>query len=311
MKLVTIRAGKGLHPGAVLGHHVLDFTLAAPVLSCPSPGHSLRHILEQGAKGFDAARALVESAKELGPDGLQKAGAIAALEDAPLAPPLPDPGIIICAGQTYRSHVIEMSKRRGIDNPEMPATPRGFLKNPNAVIGPGDDIILPKAHPDHVDFEGEFAFVIGRECHNIDAKDALDYVAGYTLINDVSARDWAGGKGTRDQTLLGKQFPSFCPLGPVLASRDEIPDPGAVVLTTRLNGEVMQTGRADDLIFPVEEILAWYSRFYRFRPGDIITTGTPGGTGHGREPKVFMKPGDRIEISVDEIGTLANGVAAA
>ena len=176
------------------------------------------------------------------------------------------------------------------------------------MIGPGDDIVLPASHPNHVDFEGEFAFVIGKDCHDIAGVDAMDYVAGYTLINDVSARDWAGGKGTRDQTLLGKQFPTFCPLGPVLATKDEIPNPASVVLTTHLNGELMQTGRADDLLFPMEEILSWYSRFYQFRAGDIITTGTPGGTGHGRDPKIFLAPGDRIEISVDGIGTLTNHV---
>ena len=306
MKLVSIRSENGLKPGAIIGENVLDFTKAAALFpKCGPVGKSLKHILSLGQAGLDTAKALIDAATG---ESDVFSDVFSPVKSTPLACPLPDPGIIICAGQTYRSHVLEMSKRRGIKNPEMPETPRGFLKNPNAVIGPGDDIVLPASHPNHVDFEGEFAFVIGKDCHDIAGVDAMDYVAGYTLINDVSARDWAGGKGTRDQTLLGKQFPTFCPLGPVLATKDEIPNPASVVLTTHLNGELMQTGRADDLLFPMEEILSWYSRFYQFRAGDIITTGTPGGTGHGRDPKIFLAPGDRIEISVDGIGTLTNNV---
>ena len=138
-------------------------------------------------------------------------------------------------------------------------------------------------------------------------------MAGYTLVNDVSARNWVapvfsssgvwGPIWAWEHNILGKQFPTFCPLGPALATRDEIPDPGSVEITTTLNGEVMQSANTRDLIFSLERVIEYYSQFYLFRPGDVITTGSPPGVGYGRNPKVFMKPGDVVAVGVDRIGT--------
>lgn len=314
MRLVTIEDSRGPCAGTLIGDEVLNFRRAGKIF----PGSldiplSVRTILEGGEDALDRARGLV--AQVQGADGqalsdLRGAGALSPRAEVALGPPVPDPGIIISAGQSYRGHVIEMSRRRGINDPEMPKNPRGFLKNPNALIGPEAAIELPAAYPDHVDFEGEFAVVMGRACHAISAEEARDCIAGYTIVNDVSARDWASGKGTRDETLLGKQFPTFCPMGPALVTKDEIADPHALRLTTTLNGEVMQSEGTDDLIFSFWEIVAWYARFYLLRPGDVITSGTPGGTGHARDPKVYMRPGDRVEITVEGVGTLGNPVTA-
>ena len=318
MKLVTLAGGAGGAapdagtPGALIDGEVVDFACAKALFpeTAALPG-SLRGILTAGAAALTLARRVVDrvaAAQGDARDDLRSVGIVKPLGETKLLAPIPDPGIIISAGQTYRGHVLEMAAKRGIENPELPKTPRGFLKNPNALIGPEAPIRLPRAYPDHVDFEGEFAVVIGRSCHDVTPNEARACIAGYTLVNDVSARDWASGKGTSDQTLLGKQFPTFCPLGPAVVTVDEIDDPHALTLTTTLNGAVMQSEGNDDLIFSLWEIVAHYARFYLLRPGDIITSGTPGGTGHGRDPKVYLKPGDRVEITVGGIGTLGNPV---
>jgi 2-keto-4-pentenoate hydratase/2-oxohepta-3-ene-1,7-dioic acid hydratase in catechol pathway len=203
-------------------------------------------------------------------------------------------------------------------NTPAPKQPTGFFKSVTAVTGPGGPIRLPKSHPDMVDWEGEFSAVIGKPCHNVSEAEALQYVAGYTLINDVSARDWVaavfksegimGAIHAWDHNILGKQFPTFCPMGPSIATADEIPDPGKVDITTSLNGKVMQSACTDDLVFSIPKLIAYYSQFYLFRPGDVITTGSPAGVGYGRNPKVFMKAGDTIEVTVEGIGTLRNPV---
>ena len=187
-------------------------------------------------------------------------------------------------------------------------------------MGPEAPIRIPPSHPDMLDWEGEFSVVIGKPCHRVKAAQALDYVAGYTIVNDVSARDWvapifssAGIMGpihAWEQNLLGKMFPSFCPMGPVLASKEEVPDPGKVKIETRLNGKVMQSANTDDLVFSVPMLIEYYSQFYLFKPGDVITTGSPSGVGYGRHPRVFMKAGDVVEVEVQGVGILRNPVQA-
>jgi 2-keto-4-pentenoate hydratase/2-oxohepta-3-ene-1,7-dioic acid hydratase in catechol pathway len=171
-----------------------------------------------------------------------------------------------------------------------------------------------------LDWEGEFTVVIGKTCHGVKADKALDYVAGYTIVNDVSARDWVApifsASGTMnaihawEHNILGKLFPTFCPMGPCIATKDEVPDPGNVRIVTRLNGQVMQDANTDDLVFSVPKLIEYYSQFYRLLPGDCITTGSPSGVGYGRNPKVFMKAGDSIEVEVAGVGVLSNLVKA-
>jgi len=199
--------------------------------------------------------------------------------------------------------------------------PIGFIKNSAAVCATGDDILLPKSAPDMVDWEGEFACVIGKTCHAVSPEEALDYVAGYTLINDVSARDGLvefltpSGDAPLEVfnrgsfTVLGKQYPTFCPMGPCIVTKDELPDPGNVDLWTTVNGKVMQSANTRNLIHNLATTVSYFSRFYRFEPGDIISTGTPAGVGVGRKPPVFLKTGDVVEVSSPQIGVLRNVVS--
>jgi 2-keto-4-pentenoate hydratase/2-oxohepta-3-ene-1,7-dioic acid hydratase in catechol pathway len=206
----------------------------------------------------------------------------------------------------YAKHLEEM----GVPIPRHPV---GFIKSSHAVIGPGAPIVLPQEFPDMVDLEGEFAFVLGRACHRVGAGEALDYVAGYTIVNDVSARNWVEEfLASKDPffNILGKQLPTFCPMGPALVTPEEVPDPHGLDLTTTLNGEVMQSANTRDLLFTVADLIAFYSRWYAFQPGDVITTGSPPGVGYGRDPKVFMKPGDVVSVTIDRLGTLSNAVVA-
>jgi 2-keto-4-pentenoate hydratase/2-oxohepta-3-ene-1,7-dioic acid hydratase in catechol pathway len=319
MHLVTLSVAGRAAPGILIGEEILDLGAAAGVL--PAAGlvpASMRGLLEGG----DAALELVRSIRRqvLEDEGslstqLRDRGALVSAADVTLLAPVPDPGVILGAGLNYRAHLKEMK-----DTP-VPDRPASLYKSPAAVIGPGAAIVPPQEWADMVDWEGEFSAVFGRACHRVKASEALDYIAGYTLINDVSARNWVPGvfsaKGVFgpihawEHNILGKQFPTFCPMGPTLATRDEIADPGKVNITTTLNGKVMQSACTDDLIFGLRELIEYYSQFYRFRPGDIISTGTPSGVGYGRSPQVFMQPGDVVAIAVKEIGTLSNPVAAA
>jgi 2-keto-4-pentenoate hydratase/2-oxohepta-3-ene-1,7-dioic acid hydratase in catechol pathway len=163
--------------------------------------------------------------------------------------------------------------------------------------------------------------VIGRACHNVAAAEVMDYVAGYTIINDVSARDWLPGffkaEGKMPSLLawelniLGKQLPTFTPMGPVVVTKDEIADDRALSLTTTLNGKVMQSTSTSDLVYGVREVIAHFSKWYRFVPGDVISTGSPSGVGFARKPPVFMRDGDVIAVTVEGVGTLRNPVKGA
>jgi len=201
-----------------------------------------------------------------------------------------------------------------------PEKPAAFTKSVASIIASGEAIKVPKSNPDMLDWEGEFSVVIGKACHDVRAAQALDYVFGYTLVNDVSARDWVapifkaqgimGPIHAWEHNLLGKMFPTFCPMGPCIVTEDELPDPASVQIQTRLNGNVMQDANTDDLVFSVVQLIEYYSQFYLFQPGDVITTGSPSGVGFGRNPKVFMKPGDIVEVEVKQIGVLRNPIEA-
>jgi 2-keto-4-pentenoate hydratase/2-oxohepta-3-ene-1,7-dioic acid hydratase in catechol pathway len=274
----------------------------------------LRGVLEQGPSALDLIRRLVDAARGRAAGALRETRALVPRAGATLLAPIPDPGMILAGGANYHDHLREMKAAA-------PSQPFSFTKSVTAITGDGAPIVLPRSNPGMVDWEGEFSAVIGRPCHGVDAKQALDHVAGYTLINDVSARDWvapvfaaSGVMGpifAWEQNLLGKQFPTFCPMGPVLATRDEIADPNDVALETTLNGEVMQSANTSDLVFDLAALIAHYSRFYRFQPGDVITTGSPAGVGYGRTPQRFMKAGDTVAVRATGIGTLTNPVVDA
>lgn len=208
---------------------------------------------------------------------------------------------IFCIGLNYRRHAEE-------GNLPIPEHPVVFMKNTGSVQAPDEPIVLPRRlRSDRVDYECELAVVIGRPCHNVRREQALRYVLGYTCANDVSARDWqlqwGGGQWCR-----GKTFATFCPLGPVLVTGDEIPDPNRLRLRTILNGQVMQDWTTEDMIFDVPTLVEFLSGSTRLRPGTVILTGTPHGVGAARRPPVYLKTGDVVSIEIERIGTLTNPV---
>jgi 2-keto-4-pentenoate hydratase/2-oxohepta-3-ene-1,7-dioic acid hydratase in catechol pathway len=316
VKLVTLRKPAGGTTGVLLGEEVLDIAACAAIdPEAAAVPATMKALIEAGAPMLDRVRRLLDSVERgSARDRLREAGALVPRAGARLAAPIPDPGVILSAGMNYHGHLKEM-------NTPVPDQPTAFVKSSAAVIGPEEAIRPPPSAPDMLDWEGEFSAVIGRPCHNVSAAEALDYVMGYTLVNDVSARDWVapvfsstgimGPIHAWEHNLLGKQFPTFCPLGPVIATADEIGDPDDVPLETRLNGAVMQSTNTNDLVFNIPRLIEYFSRFHLFRPGDVITTGSPAGVGYGRNPKVFMKPGDRIEVEARGIGVLGNPIAAA
>ena len=212
-----------------------------------------------------------------------------------------EPRDIICIGLNYRKHAAE----GGQPIPEFPVV---FMKNSGTLQNPGDPIVLPrKLKSDSVDYECELAVVIGKECHNVSRADALSYVLGYTCANDVSARDWQMKYGGT-QWCRGKTFATFCPLGPVLVTADEIPDPNALGIRTVLNGQTMQDWNTNDMIFDVPTLIEFLSGSTKLAAGTVILTGTPHGVGGARKPPVFLKHGDTVTIEIDGIGSLTNPV---
>ena len=267
---------------------------------------------------LDGLRSVVDWAEGLNSEASESLASIGALtaEGAALfEAAIHRPSFILAQGLAYKKHLDEM------DVPG-PKTPAYLIKAPSSVTGHRCPIVLPGDHPDMVDWEGEFCAVVGREFHNISPEQVLENLAGYTIINDVSARDWTAAALNKDQSqmqavltwgdnLLGKQFPTFTPLGPVMVTSDEIENPNALELTTTVNGELMQHTNTSDLLFSVEDMIAHFSKWYRFLPGDVISTGSPSGVGYGRDPKVFLKPGDIVEVTVEGVGTLSNPVTSA
>lgn len=223
------------------------------------------------------------------------------MEVVSFLPPL-EPAAIICIGLNYRMH----AKETGASLPEYPVM---FMKNPGAAAAHGEQILLPPScvDPPQVDYEAELAVVIGRKIKNANPAEALDAVMGYTCANDVSARRWQKHSGG-GQWVRGKSFDTFCPFGPWVITADDIKDPQSLDIQCILNGQVMQAGNTSDMIFPVAEIISFLSRSTTLMPGTLILTGTPSGVGFTREPPVFLKKGDVVEVKIDRIGVLKNRV---
>ena len=310
MKFLTIDTNGG-EPGVVIADNlVLNIAQMPEALISGWRPTSVREILENGDAGLEAVRQIVGAAEA---DMNACSAAISEFAETSLAPPVPDPWLIFSVGMNYGRHLAEMN------NTPPPTNPAGFIKTRDSLIGSGKAITVPPQCPDMIDYEGEFCFVFGRECHRVSKEDAMDHVAGYTIANDVSARDWIpdikmgdppfGPIHGWERNIMGKNLPGFTPCGPVIVTKDEITDPHDLHLQTRLNGEVMQDTRTDDLIFKLPEIISYYSQWYRFRPGDVVTTGSPSGVGVGRDPQVFMHAGDTVEIELEGVGILKNTLA--
>ncbi len=289
MKLVTYQLSGQVRLGAlrsvdgvekVYDLNRLDSRLPADMISFLQAGRSALSLAE---------KALAEAAPESG----------VGLAAVKLLAPVPQPGKIICIGQNYLEHAKESGASRA-------AHPIIFSKYNNAVIGPGDSIIIPTvvAKPD---YEGELAVVIGRRGRNIPEAEALSYVGGYMVLNDVSARDW---QNRTSQWVIGKTCDTFCPMGPALVTADEILDPQDLHVRTSINGEEMQNGYTGDMIFPVAVLIADMSQVMTLEPGDVIATGTPPGVGFARVPPRWLRPGDVVRIEVEKVGALENRVVA-
>ncbi|MHB8323087.1 MAG: fumarylacetoacetate hydrolase family protein [Candidatus Dormibacteria bacterium] len=288
MRLVSYRSGAELVPGLEEDGRVIS--LAAV--------HDFQGRWPTG-KGFLAAPAslreqAVERAHTLLVDDGRLAGRLPELQ---LGPPIPDPDKILCLGQNYAEHVAEMRHQR-------PEVPNIFAKFRNCLIGSGEAIRLPRAS-DQVDYEGELAVVIGSRCQRVSEPQALAHVGGYSVLNDVSARDLQFRSA---QYTIGKAADTFCPMGPGVVLAEEIPDPQRLDLATYLNGERVQSGSTADMIFSVAESISFISQVITLEPGDIIATGTPAGVGYKRNPPRFLTPGDLIEVEVLGVGRLSNPV---
>ncbi len=211
------------------------------------------------------------------------------------------PTAILCIGLNYRRHAQETKAR-------VPDHPVVFMKNPASVQNPGDPIVLPRYMlSTQVDYECELAVVIGKRGKNVRATQALDYVLGFTASNDVSARDWQIQRGG-SQWCRGKSFDTFCPLGPMLITPDELGDPNALAIETRVNGQILQRSNTSDMIFKIAELIEFLSGSTTLLPGTVILTGTPEGVGMARRPPRWLVPGDTVEIQIEKIGILRSPV---
>ncbi|MEO8309513.1 MAG: fumarylacetoacetate hydrolase family protein [Pseudomonadota bacterium] len=220
------------------------------------------------------------------------------LADLRLLPVIPNPGKIVCVGLNYHDHVAETGRT-------VTAHPTLFLRTPESQVAHGEDLLLP-AESNQLDYEGEIAIVIGKPGRRIAAERAMDHVAGYACYNDGSVRDW---QGAATQWTAGKNFPRTGSFGPSLLTADEVPAGTDLTLVTRLNGREVQRARTSWMIHSIPQLLHHISTFTTLEAGDVIVTGTPGGVGFKKVPPLFLQPGDTVEVEVERIGTLRNGVA--
>lgn len=281
MKLVSFEffSERAPHAGLLLGDAIVDLTPlgASDAITAVQAGiDTLRKAAEAPGRSLISASAV-----------------------RPLAP-LPNPPRIFCVGLNYRDHAIESKM-------EIPKVPTIFLKLPSAVIGPEEPVRLP-ALTRQPDYEVELAIVIGKGGGHIAKEDWREHIFGYTILNDVSARDV---QLATSQWTLGKSFDTFCPIGPAIVTADEIPDPHALDIQLSIDGEVLQHSNTRELIFKAPELIAWISSITNLEPGDIISTGTPAGVGLGRNPQRWLQPGETMTAEIEGLGQLVNPVVSA
>lgn len=283
MKLVTFSSragGAASHAGVLEGDHVADLTQAGLA-------SSVLEIVEGGAAKLDAVRAGLAAAPRH------------ALSDVKLEAPI-RPGKVLCSGINYKGHAEENP------NAKMPDEPFFFAKLPSSVVGPDDPVVKP-AETAQMDYEVEFSAVIGRPLHKAAEVEVMPAIFGYTLLNDISARDV---QFKDNQITIGKNFAGFAPIGPCIVTADALARPDDVALRTRLNGQTLQDGSTSDWLFSLPRLISFLSRYVPLFPGDIVSTGTPAGVGVFRKPQIFMKPGDVVEIEAEGIGVLRTPIVA-
>lgn len=316
MKIVTFtteEAGAGESAprvGALLdgGEQILDFARAIRSKKSETEGIEIASILKPlvwfdlDGVWLQRARAVYDEivGKRLSIEDAREEGLLVKRANVRLLAPVPRPGKLIAIGLNYRDHAAESKM-------PIPEKPVVFSKFTTSVVGPGERVVLPPTS-EQVDYEAELAVVIGRRARNVARGVALDYVLGYTSLNDVSARDFQFADG---QWQRGKSCDTFAPMGESIVTTDEVPDPHHLSIKLRLNGQTMQDSNTDQLIFGVPELVAFLSETMTLEPGDVIATGTPPGVGFARKPPVFLKDGDVMEVEIEKLGTLRNPVSAA
>ncbi len=287
MKLVRFRTGERIALGVYLEETREIVELGS--VGTEQSAHSMSGFLEAGEAGFEAAKAAITNSSK---------NERRSLSSVHLLAPVGDPGKIICVGQNYKDHCAEQ-------NQPIPESAIIFSKYSTALNDPDGVISLPKV-TQKADYEAEFAFVIGKKGKNISESKAMDYVAGYMCANDISARDI---QFADKQWVRGKTPDGFFPTGPYLVTKDEIANPHNLAISLKLNGDTMQSSNTSNLIFNVPFLIAYLSLTMTLLPGDIITTGTPGGVGVFRDPPIFLKSGDTLEVTIEGLGTLRNTVS--
>ncbi|MDQ2711592.1 MAG: fumarylacetoacetate hydrolase family protein [Acidobacteriota bacterium] len=275
MRFVTFEIDGHPHAGVISGDSVIDLTAAG--------FSTLLEFIEHGS--LDIARS--------------SDGARIHLSRVKLRAPIPQPRKLICVGLNYLDHAKETGA-------ELPKVPTIFNKFATSVIGPGENIVLPKVS-NAPDYEAELAFVVGRGGRHIAAENWAGHVFGYTIINDVSARDYQ--KAT-SQWLMGKTFDTFAPMGPWIVSANEIADPHSLDIQLEINGEKLQNSNTRELIFKIPELIAFLSSVFTLQPGDIVSTGTPAGVGFTRQPPRFLRAGEVVTVKIESIGELTNPIVA-
>lgn len=295
--------------GAVAGEHVVDLLTAARTHIVggvsgqdaafePWFAPELTGLINGGPAASHNARQAVKAAMAKAQPGAALPPGVHLLTSVKVLAPLPSPSKIICVGQNYLDHIREQKA-------EIPTTPILFSKAPTSIIGPNEPIRWPKGLTEQADLEVELGVVIGTRMSGVPAAKALDHVFGYTVLNDVSARDLQFGD---KQWVRGKSLDRFCPIGPVIVTRDEIPDPQKLRLTSACNGRVWQDSNTKEMIFSVATLLEFICRGITLLPGDLIATGTPHGIGFAQKPPAYIVAGDKLRLEVEGIGVLENPV---
>ena len=281
MKLISFKYQNKVQIGARIEDEIVPLSSLDSTLP-----NNMRALLEAGR--------LDEVSSKLGDFD----GETISVGDIEYLPLISEPGKIICIGRNYAAHAAE-------GGAEVPTYPEIFYRGKTSLLAQGAPIVRPKCS-EQLDYEGEFVFVVGKTCRHATEDNALDFIAGYSLFNDATLRDY---QRFSSQWTIGKNFDATGPFGPELVTSDELPD-GLIglTLTTTLNGEVMQNAEIDNLVFPVRTLVALLSECMTLEPGDVVVTGTPAGVGYARKPPIWMKPGDVVEVSVEGLGTLSNTV---
>jgi len=283
MRFLTFEQGGLARPGVLAG---TDTVVDLSLIGC----HSLLELIEGGDEWVAKAAKLVIASPE---DARHK------LSSVKLLAPIPKPRKLICVGLNYREHALET-------NTPIPETPTIFNKFATAVIGPGASIVLPKVSK-KPDYEAELAFVIGKGGRQIKAENWRKHIFGYTIVNDVTARDY---QRATSQWLMGKTFDTFAPMGPWIVTSDEIADPHALDIQLEIGGEMLQNSNTRELIFKIPELVEFLSSVFTLEPGDIVSTGTPSGVGVARTPQRFLQANETVTVRIPAIGELTNVTVA-